>query len=46
MGKTSIQPLINLEDVNVNIDWTLNEIPPYKYAADPTAWVNDDVTLA
>jgi len=42
-GATCIQPLVIFEGINVNIDWAPHDPPPYKYAADPTAWINDDI---
>ncbi|THX90076.1 hypothetical protein D6D05_00816 [Aureobasidium pullulans] len=45
-GGTSVSPLIIFEGLNVNIDWTPDEPPPYKYKATPTAWTNDEVALA
>ncbi|TIA27921.1 hypothetical protein D6C78_10972, partial [Aureobasidium pullulans] len=41
-GGTSVSPLIIFEGMNVNIDWTPDEPPPYKYKATPTAWTNDE----
>ncbi|KAG9664669.1 hypothetical protein KCV03_g9968, partial [Aureobasidium melanogenum] len=40
-GQTSTQPLIALENFNTNIGWTSNDPPPYKYPADPFAWIDD-----
>ena len=45
-GQTSIQPLIIFKGVNVNINWAPDDPPPYKYAADPSAWINDKLALA
>jgi hypothetical protein len=42
---TCIQPLIIFEGIDVNINWAPDDPPPYKYTADPTAWVNDDIAL-
>ena len=42
-GTTCIQPLVIFEGVDVNIDSAPDDPPPYKYTADPTAWVDDDI---
>jgi hypothetical protein len=44
-GATCIQPLIIFEGINVNINWAPDDPPPYKYTADPTAWINDDIAV-
>ncbi|KAG9814120.1 CENP-B protein, partial [Aureobasidium melanogenum] len=44
-SETSIQPLIIFEGINVNIDWTPDDPPPYKYTADPTAWITEDIAI-